>query len=48
MANAYMMLDSLKDAAKYYRLAMKEYPDNLEIKLIYTDIANNYILKKVG
>ena len=48
MANAYMMLDSLKDAAKYYRLAMKEEPDNLEIKLIYTDIANNYILKKVG
>ena len=48
MANAYIMLDELKNAAKYYRLAMKEDPENLEIKLIYIDVANNYILKKVG
>ena len=48
MANAHMMLDEPSMAAKYYRLAMKEEPENLEIKLIYTDVANNFILKKVG
>ena len=48
MANAYMMMENPCEAAKYYRLAIKEDPENLEIKLIYTDVANNFILKKVS
>ena len=46
IANSYMLNSDTKKAIKYYRLAIKQSPDNQEIMLIYIDILNEFIEEK--
>ncbi len=47
IANAYMLLEDINNAINYYRKALKEVPENNEVRLIYVEIMNAYITRKV-
>ena len=47
IANAYMLLEDIHNAIDYYRKALKEAPENNEVRLIYVEIMNAYITRKV-
>ena len=47
IANIYVMLDNYTQATKYYKRAIKQAPKDNEIKLIYIEMANQYINNKM-
>ena len=47
IANTYVMLDNYTQAIKYYKRAMKQAPKDNEIKLIYLEMADQYIKNKM-
>ena len=47
IANAYMLLKDTHNAIKYYRKALREAPDNNEVRLIYVETMNEYIIRKI-
>ena len=47
IANAYMLLEDINNAINYYRKALREVPENNEVRLIYVEIMNAYITRKV-
>ena len=47
IANTYVLLNDIVSASIYYKKAIKKAPKDNEIKLIYLELANNYIEKKM-
>lgn len=43
-----MLLEDTHNAILYYRKALREAPENNEIRLIYVEIMNAYIDKKIS
>ena len=42
-----MLLEDINNAINYYRKALREVPENNEVRLIYVEIMNAYITRKV-